>query len=160
MDKIQKIYFKPNHLCIGKKAIKKLKKLTGLNINIIKLQVFKQANYQVHLPAPTNIRRPHYEITIPNYMHQFDLLYMPSDTLYGNKYKYILSGFDVASRYKVVGPLRSKKASDVAFLLNNIYENKSILLGYPKIFQWDNGNELKSDVNKLLEKNNVEVKRI
>ena len=22
-------------------------------------------------------------------MHQFDLLYMPSDTLYGNKYKYL-----------------------------------------------------------------------
>ena len=29
-------------------------------------------------------------------MHQFDLLYMPSDTLYGNKYKYILSGIDAA----------------------------------------------------------------
>ena len=25
-------------------------------------------------------------------MHQFDLLYMPSDTLYGSKYKYILAG--------------------------------------------------------------------
>ena len=159
MDKLQEIYYKPNHLWIGKKAINKLKKLTGLNINIIKQWLFKQAIYQVHLPAPKNIKRPHYEITIPNYMHQFDLLYMPGDTLYGNKYKYILSGIDVASRYKVAGPLRSKKASDVAFLLKNIYENKSIPLSYPKIFQCDNGSEFKSDVNKLLEKNNVEIKR-
>ena len=133
MDKLQEIYYKPNHLWMSKKAINKLKKLTGLNINIIKQWLFKQAIYQVHLPAPKNIKRPHYEITIPNYMHQFDLLYMPGDTLYGNKYKYILSGIDVANRYKVAGPLRSKKASDVAFLLRNIYENKSIPLSYPKI---------------------------
>ena len=86
-------------------------------------------------------------------MHQFDLLYMPSDTLYGSKYKYILSGIDVASRYKIARTLRSKKASDVASLLKTIYENKKIPLTYPKIFQCDNGSEFKSDVNKLLEKN-------
>ena len=45
--------------------------------------------------------RPHYEVTIPNEMHQFELLYMPSDTLYGSKYKYILAGIDAASRFKV-----------------------------------------------------------
>ena len=43
-------------------------------------------------------------------MHQFDLLYMPSDTLYGSKYKYILAGIDAASRYKVARPLRTKQA--------------------------------------------------
>ena len=31
-------------------------------------------------PAPKPIDRPHYEVTTPNEMHQFDLLYMPSDT--------------------------------------------------------------------------------
>ena len=43
-------------------------------------------------------------------MHQFDLLYMPSDTLYENKYKYILAGIDAASRYKVARLLRTKQA--------------------------------------------------
>ena len=46
-------------------------------------------------------------------MHQFDLLYMPSDTLYGNKYKYILAGIDAASRYN--------KTNDL--ILNLIPEN-------------------------------------
>ena len=50
---------------------------------------------------PKHVDRPHYEVTIPDQMHQFDLLYMPRDTLYGNKYKYILSGINVASRSKV-----------------------------------------------------------
>ena len=35
-------------------------------------------------------------------MHQFDLLYMPTDTLYGNEYKYVLSGINISSRVVVV----------------------------------------------------------
>ena len=45
------------------------------------------------------------------------------------------------------------------FLLKNIYENKQIPLTYPKIFQCDNGSEFKADVNKLLEKHGVEIRR-
>ena len=56
-------------------------------------------------------------------MHQFDLLYMSGDIVHGNKYKYILAGVDVASRYKIARPLRTKKASDIAFLLKMIYGN-------------------------------------
>ena len=73
----------------------------------------------MHLPPPKHGDMPHYEVTIPNEMHQFDLLYMP-DTLYGNKWKYILSGIDVASRYKVVRPLRTKQAKDVADMIADI----------------------------------------
>ena len=57
---------------------------------------------------------------------------MPSDTLFGNKYKYILAGIDAASRYKVVRPLRSKQARDVAEMIADIYKVGS--LTYPKIF--------------------------
>ena len=55
-------------------------------------------------------------------MHQFDLLYMLSDTLYGSKYKYILAGIDVASRFKVARPLRTTQARDVAEMINDIYK--------------------------------------
>ena len=75
---------------------------------------------------------------------------MPSDTLYGNKYKYILSGTDVASRYKVERPLRTKQAKDVANMIADFYKVGS--LTYPKIFQCDNGSELKAEVTKMLEK--------
>ena len=92
---------------------------------------------------------------IPNEMHQFDLLYMALDTLYGNKYRYILAGIDAASRYKVTRPLRTKQVKDVADMIAKIY--KVGPLKYPKIFQCDNGSELKTDVAKLLEKHGVKI---
>ena len=91
-------------------------------------------------------------------MHQFDLLYMLSDTLYGNKYKCILSGIDVASRYKVARPLRTKLAADIAEMITDIY--KVGPLTYPKIFQCDNGSEFKGEVTKLLEKHEVQIRCI
>ena len=91
-------------------------------------------------------------------MHQFDLLYMPSDALYGSKYKYILAGIDAASRYKVVRPLRSKQARDVAEMIADIYRVEP--LTYPKIFQCDNGSEFKGNVTKILEKNEVKIRRV
>ena len=33
--------------------------------------------WQVHLPSPKCVDRPHYKVTIPNEMHQFDrIIYM------------------------------------------------------------------------------------
>ena len=57
---------------------------------------------------------------------------MHPDTLYGNKYKYILAGIDAASRYKVTRLLRTKQAHDVAEMIANIY--KVGPLTYPKYF--------------------------
>ena len=108
---------------------------------MIKQWLSRQAFWQEHLPAPKRVDRPHYRVTIPNEMHQFDLLYMPSDTLYGNKYKYILAGIDAASRYKVVRPLRTKQARDVAEMC-------------------DNGSEFKVEVTKMLEKQEVKIRRV
>ena len=91
-------------------------------------------------------------------MHQFDLLYMPSDTLYGSKYTYILAGIDAASRFKIARQLRTKQAHDVAEMIADIY--KVGPLTYPKIFQCDNGSEFKGDVTKMLEKNEVKIRRV
>ena len=111
----------------------------------------------MHLPPPKHIDRPNYEVKIINEMHQFDLLYMPGDILYGNKYKYILSGIDVTSRYKVARPLRTKQAKDVADMIADIY--KVGPLTFPKIFQCDNGSEFKAKVTKILEKHEVTIQR-
>ena len=80
---------------------------------------------------------------------------MPSDTLYGSKYKYILAGIDAASRYKVTRSLRTKQVRDIAEMIADIY--KVGLLTYPKIFQCDNGSKFKGDVTKMLEKNEVKI---
>ena len=89
-------------------------------------------------------------------MHQVDLLYMPTNMSYGNKYKYILSAIDVASRYKVARPLRTKQAKDVTDMVTNIY--KVGPLTYPDIFQCDIGNGFKAEVTKLLEKHEVTIR--
>ena len=102
------------------------------------------------LTTPKHVNRPHYEVTIPSKVHQLDLLYMPHDTLYRNKYKYILSGIDVAFRYKVARPMRTKQAKDVADIISDIY--KVGPLTYPKIFQYNNGSEFNAEVTKMLEK--------
>ena len=122
---------------------------------MIKQWLSQQAFWQVHLPAPAHIDRPHYQVMIPNEIHQFDLLYMPSDTLYGNEYKYILARIDAASRFKVARPLRTKQARDVAEMIVDIY--KVGPLTYPSTFQCDNDSKFKAGVTKLLEKHGVKI---
>ena len=152
---MDRLYYQPNHLWKGQKAVKKLSELGGEKPKAVKQWLSRQAFWQVHLPAPKHVDRPHYQVTIPNEMHQFDLLYMPLDTLYGNKYKYILAGIDAASRYEVARPLRTKQARDVAEMIADIY--KIGPLKYPKIFQCDNGSEFKGEVTKMLEKQKVKI---
>ena len=149
---MDKIYYQPNHLWKGQKAVKKLREFRGEKPKVIK----QLLSWQVHLPAPKQVDRPHYEVTTPNEMHQFDLLYMPSDSLYGSKYKYILAGIDAASRYEVTRPLRMKQARDIAEMIVDIY--KVGPLTYPKIFQCDNGSEFKGEVTKMLEKQGVKIR--
>ena len=155
---MDKIYYQPNHLWKGKKAIRKLKEYSKEKPKVIKQWLSKQAFWQVHSPPPKHIDRPHYQVTIPNEMHQFDLLYMPWDTLYENKYRYILAAMDAASRYKVVRLPRTKQTRNIAEMIANIY--KIGPLTYPKIFQCDNGSEFKADVTKMLEKHDVKIQRV
>ena len=155
---MDKIYYRPNHLWKGQKAVKKLREFSGEKPKTVKQWLSRQAFWQVHLPSPKRVDRPHYEVTVPNEMHQFDLLCMHSDTLYGNKYKYILAGIDAASRFKVARPLRTKQARDVAEMIADIY--KVGPLKYPKISQCDNGSEFKREVTKMLEKNEVKIQRV
>ena len=155
---MDKIYYQPNNLWKGQKAVKKLQELSGEKPKAVKQWLSRQAFWQVHLPALKIINRPHYQVTIANEMHQFDLLYMPLDSLYGNKYKCVLAGTDAASRYKVARPLRTKQARDVAEMIAYYY--KVGPLAYPKIFQCDNGGEFKEDVTKMLEKNEVKIRRV
>ena len=119
---MDRLYYQPNHLWKGKAAVKKLAELSREKPRTVKQWLSQQAFWHVHLPAPKRVDTPHYQVMISNEMHQFDLLYMPSDTLYrlrgytlyGNKHKYILAGIDAALRFKVMRPLRTKQARNVA----------------------------------------------
>ena len=116
----------------------------------------KQALWQVYIPPPKEINHPHYNVTKPNEKHQFDLLYMPHSVFEGNTYKYILTGIDVALRYKVARPLRTKKLSEVAYVLEAIYKKDGVFK-YPRVFQCDNGSAFKNELTKRLEKHNADI---
>ena len=138
--------------------MKELHKITSMSKKDIKSWLAKQALWQVHIPTPKDIHHPHYDVTKPYEQHQFDLLSMPHKLFEGIVYKYILTGVDVASRYNVVRPLRTKKPSEVVFVSEAIYK-KGGMFKYPKTFQCNNASEFKSEVAKLLEKHNVEIRR-
>ena len=87
-------------------------------------------------------------MTEPNEQHQFDILHMPHNLFEGNTYKYILTVIDIASGYKVARPLKTKKSSEVAFVLEAIYK-KGGAFKYLKILQCDNGSEFKNEVTKI-----------
>ena len=114
----------------------------------------KQALWQVHIPPRKKIDHPHYDVTKPNEEYQFDLAHMPHDVFEGNTYRYLLTGIDVTSRYKVAKPLLTKKIKEVAFLLGAIYK-KGGNFKYSEVFQCDNESEFKAEVKKLLEIHNV-----
>ena len=60
---MDKLYYQPNHLWKGQKAVKKLGELSGEKPKTVKQLLSWQAFWQVHLPAPKRIDRPHYQIT-------------------------------------------------------------------------------------------------
>ena len=155
-EKLYQAYYQPDRLWTGGKAIKELHKITSMSRKDIRSWLAKQALWQVHIPPPKEINHPHYDVTKPNEQHQFDLLYMPYNVFEGNTYKYILTGIDVASRYKVARPLKTKKSSEVAFVLEAIYK-KGGVFKYPKVFQCDNSSEFKNEVKNLLEKHNTDI---
>ena len=156
-EKLYQAYYQPDRLWTGGRAIKELHKITSMLRKDIRSWLAKQALWQVHIPPPKEINHPHYDVTKPNEQHQFDILYMPHNLFEGNTYKYILTGIDVASRYKVAKPLRTKKSSEVAFVPEAIYK-KGGVFKYLKVFQCDNGSEFKNEVTKLLEKHNVDIR--
>ena len=157
-EKLYQAYYQPDCLWTGGKAIKELHKIMSMLRKDIRSWLAQQALRQVHIPPPKEINHPHYDVTKPNEQHQFDLLYMPHNVFEGSTYRYILMGVDVASRYKVAWPLRTKKSNEVAFVLQAIYKRGGVFK-YPKVFHCDNGSEFKKEVTKLLEKHNVDIRR-
>ena len=83
----------------------------------------------------------HFLVTRPNFMHQADILYMPTDK---NGAKFALTVVDAATRYKAARPLKTKSSKVVLAAFQDIYKNT--LLKTPTILLCDNGPEFKGDV--------------
>ena len=117
----------------------------------------KQAIWQIYLPAPRRIPRPKFDVSVPNKVHQADLLFLPHDRVGRKTYKYALTIVDVASRYKEAEPLTSKTATEVSSALSRIYKRSP--LKYPTTLQVDPGREFMGEVTKLLNDHGTKIRR-
>ena len=122
--KLSKIYYSPGGYWKGYSAFSKLADAAGVSENEAKEWLKKQALWQIYLPSPRYIPRPHWTVEKPNEIHQADLLFLPHDTVRRKTFKYALVVVDVASRYKDVEPLTSKESSEVAKSFEKIYSRK------------------------------------
>ena len=82
-----------------------------------------------------------------------DLVSMPGDKLYGNKYKHMLVYVDVASGFLVIRPLRNKTAKDTAFAMKDILK-----VVHPEQIYSDAGTEFKGVFKKLLDEQGIKYK--
>ena len=116
-SKLTKIYYSPKGYWKGMAAIKKLANAAKVSEDEAKRWLTKQALWQVYLPGPHYIPRPKFDVSLPNTVHQADLLFLPHDKLPRGKkvYKYALTVVDVASRYKAAEAITSKKKKRRSF---------------------------------------------
>ena len=127
--------------------------------NVSKQWLYKQALWQIYLPAPRHVPRPKFDVAAPNSVHQADLLFLPHDKLPRGKkiYKYALTVVDIASRYKEAEPLTSKNSDEVAKAFQSIYKRSP--LTWPNMLQVDPGREFMGAVTKEMEKHKTYIRR-
>ena len=157
--KLTKIYYSPKGYWKGMAAIKKLANAAKVSEDEAKQWLTKQALWQVYLPGPHYIPRPKFDVTLPNAVHQADLLFLPHDKLPRGKkvYKYALTVVDVASRYKAVEAITSKESDEVARGFAKIYRHGP--LKWPQMLQVDPGREFMGAVTKTMSEHNVTIRR-
>ena len=154
--KLSKIYYSPGGYWKGYSAFSKLADAAGVSENEAKEWLKKQALWQIYLPSPRYIPRPHWTVDKPNEIHQADTLFLPHDTLRRKTFKYALVVVDVASRYKDAEPLTSKESSEVAKSFEKIYSRK---LKWPVRIIIDPGKEFMGHVTSLMKRHNVIIQR-
>ena len=153
---LSKIYYSTYGYWKGYSAISKLAEKAKVSEDEAKRWLEKQALWQIYLPAPKYIPRPHWTVDKPNQIHQADLLFLPHDRVGRKTYRYALVVIDVASRYKDAEPLTSKESHEISKAFTNIYSRK---LKYPKTLIVDPGREFMGDVTKLMNIHNVTIQR-
>ena len=162
---MRKIYYSPEGYWKGYSAVSKLVSKANVGESEVRDWLERQALWQIYLPPPKYVPRPHWSVDRPNEIHQADLLFLPHDTTFrpsgrreGRKtYRYALVVIDVASRYKDAEALTSKESQEVAKAFEKIYSRKK--LNWPKRIMVDPGKEFMGSVTKLMETHNVKIQR-
>jgi hypothetical protein len=168
---LQKIYYQPSGY---QRTIKKLYEASlkaGFDFTLDEVEDWlnSQLLYLVHKARPNNIPKVSFNtITIPNEVHQADVLYTCHVKSGQIIYLFYLNIVDVASRYKVTIPIGARSVKDkqgiltsstIARCLVNIYDDPDCPLVWPKVFLSDKGSEFKGECEKLLRKHGVKIQK-
>ena len=153
---MRKIYYSPEGYWKGYSAVSKLSNAAKVSESEARDWLERQALWQIYLPPPKYVPRPHWSVDRPNEIHQSDLLFLPHDKVGRKTFRYALVVIDVASRYKDAEALTSKESQEVAKAFEKIYSRK---LDWPKILIVDPGKEFMGYVTKLMERHNVKIQR-
>ena len=73
--KLAKIYYSPQGYWKGVSTIKKLAEAAKVPENVVKQWLYKQAIWQIYLPAPRYVPCPKFDVATPNSVQQADLLF-------------------------------------------------------------------------------------
>ena len=113
--KLSRIYYSPRGYWKGVTAIKHLASAAKVSEDVAKDCLKRQAIWQIYLPAPRRIPRPRFDVSMPNKVHQADLLFLPHDRLPRGKkvYKYALT---VACGWTSAPPMTTNFTAAVAGL--------------------------------------------
>ena len=111
-----------------------------------------QAIWQVYAPIPNYIPCASFNITVPNKVHQWDLLVIPPEISGYDTYLYVQTVKDIASHYGW-GILRTNKnSSQTVEIFEGVYNDPNIALVYPDILMTDMGKEFLGECNKFYTK--------
>ena len=155
-SELSEIYYSTDGYWKGYSAIKKLASAAKVSEEVAARWLKKQALWQIYLPAPTYVPRPHWTVDKPNKIHQADLLFLPHDKFGRRTFRYALVVVDIASRYKDAEALSTKGSSEVAKAFQKIYSRK---LNWPEVLMTDPGKEFMGSVTTLMNKHKVKFQR-
>ena len=155
-SELSEIYYSTDGYWKGYSAIKKLASAAKVSEEVAARWLKKQALWQIYLPAPTYVPRPHWKVDKPNKIHQADLLFLPHDKVGRRTFRYALVVVDIASRYKDAETLSTKESSEVAKAFQKIYSRK---LNWPEVLMTDPGKEFMGSVTTLMCKHKVKFQR-
>ena len=155
--KLSALYYSPKGYWKGIGAIKNSPQQLGPPKTLPRNGSKSRPSGRSTCPSQGTFHAQKFGVTVPNEVHQADLLFLPHDRVGRKTYKYALTVVDAASRYKEAEPLATKEAKEVAAALEKIYRRSP--LGWPKLLQVDPGREFMGAVNQLLAKHGVQVRR-
>ena len=153
---MKNIYYSPEGYWKGYSAISKLASAAKVSEREARDWLERQALWQIYLPPPKYLPRPHWSVSRVNDIHQADLLFLPHDKVGRKTFRYALVVIDVATRYKDAEALTSKESEEVAKAFERIYKRE---LDWPKRIMVDPGKEFMGSVTRLMSSYNVKIQR-